>query len=182
MKRTLLFVLALAVIPVGVDAQAPDLEETRARAEQGNVVAQYNLGVMYRDGDGVPEDDAEAVRWFRLAAEQELLEAQYNLGVMYRDGDGVPADYVEAVRWFRLTAEQGYASAQNNLGVAYQAGRGVPEDYVLAYMWWNLAAAQGDEAAQGNKDGLEQRMTREQIAEAQRLSREWLEAHSPGGN
>ena len=64
----------------------------------------------------------------------------------------------------------------------YANGEGVPEDYVLAYMWWNLAAAQGYEDAQGNKDRLEQRMTREQIAEAQRLSREWLEANPPGGN
>ena len=63
----------------------------------------------------------------------------------------------------------------------YAAGRGVPEDIVLAYMWWNLAAAQGDEVAQENKDIIEQQMTRAQIAEAQRLSREWLEAH-PGGN
>jgi hypothetical protein len=63
----------------------------------------------------------------------------------------------------------------------YANGEGVPEDYVLAYMWWNLAVAQGYEDAQGNKDRLEQRMTREQIAEAQRLSREWLEAH-PSGN
>ena len=68
MKRTLLFVLALAVIPVGVDAQAPDLEETRARAEAGEAIAQYTLGYMYAEGDGVPEDDVEAVRWFTLAA------------------------------------------------------------------------------------------------------------------
>ena len=58
----------------------------------------------------------------------------------------------------------------------------MPEDIVLAYMWWNLAAAQGDEVAQENKDIIEQQMTREQIAEAQRMSREWIEAHPPGGD
>jgi TPR repeat protein len=68
MKKALLFVFALAVIPVGVDAQAPDLEEMRALAEQGDANAQYNLGVSYANGLGVPEDDAEAVRWYRLAA------------------------------------------------------------------------------------------------------------------
>jgi len=62
----------------------------------------------------------------------------------------------------------------------YAAGRGVPEDIVLAHMFYNLAEAQGQENAQVNKGVIEQRMTREQIAEAQRLSREWLEAHSPG--
>ena len=64
----------------------------------------------------------------------------------------------------------------------YANGEGVPRDYVLSYMWSNLAAAQGYETAQGNKDAVEERMTREQIAETQRLSREWLEAHPPGGN
>jgi hypothetical protein len=64
----------------------------------------------------------------------------------------------------------------------YELGEGVPEDIVLAYMWYNLAAAQGNETAQSNKDRTERRMTREQIAEGQRMSREWLEAHPPGGN
>ena len=146
MKKALPLALALAVIPVGVDAQAPDLEEMRARAEQGDARAQFNLGVMYATGDGVPEDDAEAVRWYRLAA------------------------------------EQGYARAQSNLGAMYALGTGVPEDDVLAYMWANLAAAQGDENARKLKDLLAEDMTREHIAEAQRLSREWIEAHPPGGN
>ena len=101
---------------------------------------------------------------------------------MYARGEGVLEDDVEAVRWYRLAAEQGHAGAQANLGFMYSNGAGVPEDAVLAYMWWNLAAAQGHEAAQGNKDIAEEEMTREQIAEGQRLSREWLEAHPPGGN
>ena len=158
MKKTLLFALALAVIPVGVDAQVTPsascadispssaLEDVRSCAEQGYAVAQTRLGRMHATGEGVPEDYAEAIRWFRLAAEQGDADAQYNLGIMYANGDGIA------------------------------------EDNVLAYMWYNLAADQGSESAQSNKDILEQQMTRAQIAEAQRLSREWLEAHPPGGN
>ena len=101
---------------------------------------------------------------------------------MYGTGRGVPQDFVEAARWFRLAAEQGSAIAQYNLGDMYGNGEGVPEDIVLAYMWYNLAAAQGNEVAQDSKDILEQYMTSEQIAEAQRLSREWIEAHPPSGN
>jgi len=101
---------------------------------------------------------------------------------MYTNGDGVPEDDAEAVRWYRLAAEQGYANAQNNLGARYASGEGVPEDDVLAYLWYNLAAAQGNENAPGNKDRLELGMTREQIAEAQRLSTEWIEEHPTGGN
>ena len=178
MKKTLLLALALAVIPDGVDAQAPDQSLVRA-AEQGNPIAQSNLGRMSRTGEGVPQNHAEAVRWYRLAAEQGHASGQNGLGFMYSNGRGVPENDVEAVRWYRLAAEQGLATAQYNLGDQYDRGEGVPEGIVLAYMWWNLAAAQGNESAQRNKDRAESRMTREQIAEAQRLSRERIEAHPP---
>jgi TPR repeat protein len=72
---------------------------------------------MYDKGEGVPEDDAEAVKWYRLAGEQGNASAQTNLGFMYDKGYGVPKDDAEAVRWYRLAAEQGYASAQFNLGL-----------------------------------------------------------------
>ena len=90
MKKALLFVLALAVIPVGVDAQGTELAQLRALAEQGNAVAQYNLGFRYANGDGVPQDNAEAVRWWRLAAEQGNAVAQYNLERLSDGGEGAP--------------------------------------------------------------------------------------------
>ena len=123
MKKYLLLPLALAVISVvGVDAQVPDLEEMRVLAEQGDAIAQYNLGFMSASGRGVPEDDVEAVRWYRLAADQGYAIAQYNLGLMYYNGDGVPEDDVEGVRWVRLAAEQGLAPAQYGLGFMYESG------------------------------------------------------------
>ena len=125
---------------------------------------------MYATAEGVPEADAEAVRWYRAAAEQGDVSAQYNLGVMYDNGESVPEDDAEAVRWFRAAAEQGDASAQYNLGFMYAIGEGVPEEYVLAYAWMNLAGAQGHDGAQEAKDRLSRRMTREQVARAQELS------------
>ena len=92
---------------------------------------------------------------------------------MYENGNGVPQDYAEAVKWYRKAADQGYARAQNNLGVMYNRGQGVPQDYVMAHMWFNLAAALGDEKALKTRDALAKNMTSEQIAEAQRLAREW---------
>ena len=92
------------------------LEDLRARAEQGDASAQFILGVRYANGEGIPEDDREAVRWYRLAAEQGNTSAQSNLGTMYATGRGVPEDDREAVRWYRLAAEQGDATAQLNLG------------------------------------------------------------------
>ena len=113
----------------------------------------------------------------RSRAEQGDAAAQAELGSLYGQGNCVPQDHAEAVRLFRLAADQGDALAQVNLGLMYANGEVVPEDYVLSYMWFNLAAAQGNESAQSNKDSLEQGMTREQIAEAQRLSREWMAEH-----
>ena len=103
-------------------------------------------------GEGVPEDDTEAVRWYRLAAEQGHARAQYNLGaraqynlgVMYANGEGVPEDDAEAVRWYRLAAEQGLARAQLFM---YAKGEGVPEDDAEAVRWWRRAAEQGHASA-----------------------------------
>ena len=77
--------------------------------------AQYFLGVMYRDGQGVPKNYKTAVKWFRLAAKQGHADAQTSLGVMYQDGKGVPKNDKTAVKWYKLAAEQGDADAQNNL-------------------------------------------------------------------
>jgi len=124
----------------------------------------------------------ETLRWSRLAAEHGYARAQYSLGYAYANGFGVPEDDVEAVRWWRLAAEQGNARGQYSLEFMYANGEGVPEDHVLAYMWVNLSAVQGNETGQSFKDLIEKVMTSEQIAEAQRLSREWIAAHPPGGN
>jgi TPR repeat protein len=111
-------VAVLVALAVGapVQAQTPEIDALRARAEAGDAEAQFNLGTVYADGEGVPQDDAEAARWFRLAADQGHANAQTNLGIMYRYGVGVPQDRAEAVRWFRLAADQGLGEAQNNLG------------------------------------------------------------------
>lgn len=156
---------------------ATPLGELRQCGEDGHVEAALLLGIIYSSASDVPRDYAEAIRWFRMAAEQNLASAQLILGSMYYEGEGVPADHAEALRWFRLAAEQGDASAQSSLGFMYGAGEGVPQDFVVAYMWYNLSAAQGDERAKTNRAIIAPKMTREQIAEAQKLSREWLERH-----
>ncbi len=150
----------------------------RKAAEQGYADAQFKLGVMYSDGQGVPQDDAEAVRWYRKAAEQGVAIAQFILGDKYSEGRGVSKDYVETVRWWRKAAEQGFAVAQHNLGLMYGNGQGVPEDYVQAHMWYDLAASgfppgEARDRAARKRDKVAERMTPEQVAEAQKLAREW---------
>ncbi len=132
---------------------------------------------MYAKGRGVPQDDAEALNWYRLAAEQGNARAQHYLGVMYAKGKGVPQDDAEALKWYRLAAEQGYAAAQYNLGVMYATGQGIPQDYVQAYMWFDLSArysegVERDRMVQ-NRDVIASYLTPAQLAEAQKLAREW---------
>ena len=114
------------------------------------MTAQNNLGMMYVNGDGVPKDSSEAVKWFRMAVEQDFADAQNNLGWMYLEGDGVPKDSAEAVKWFRKAVEQGNADAQKNLGLMYANGDGVPKDNSEAVKWFRMAAEQGNAGAQCN--------------------------------
>ncbi len=103
--------------------ETPSTANQRA-AEPTDATAQYNLGVRYQRGQGVPQDYAEAMKWFRKAADQGNSEAQFNLGVMYADGQGVPQDHAAATTWYRKAADQGDADAQVNLGLIYYNGIG----------------------------------------------------------
>jgi uncharacterized protein len=119
-------------------------------------------------------DYAFALRIIRPLADQGIAGAQQALGAMYLEGfDGSP-DAAAAVSWFRKAADQGHALAQYGLGAVYYDGRGAPQDYVLAHMWFNLAAATGMvDSAAGDRDMVAAKMTPAQIAEAQKLAREW---------
>jgi len=181
---TVTIILGMLILPVfPQDEPPPNAEATREaleeivaleeRAKQGHAPSQYVVGLM----EDVAKNYSEAVRWFRAAAEQGFASAQESLGSMYYNGHGVSQDYKEAVRWSRAAAEQGHSGAQNNLGVKYDRGQGVPQDYIQAHMWFNLAASnltgEDRESAATNRDSIAEKMTSEQIAEAQRLAREW---------
>ena len=94
---------------------AGELEELIKAGERGDAGAQFLLGNRYDHGQGVPEDDAEAARWFLSAAQQGHAIAQYYLGYMYAQGDGIPRDNARAMHWYRLAAERGHAGAKERL-------------------------------------------------------------------
>ena len=170
--------ILVLILACATPSQSTEIEHLRSGAEQGNPDAQFSVGVMYDTGEGVPQDYQEAVRWFHMAAEQGHASAQYNLGLLYASGvAGVRQDYQEAVKWYRLAAEQGHASAQYYLGRRYTKGEGVPQDYIQAHKWVNLAASRatlgGEVLYRSGRDELAELMTASQIAEAQRLAREW---------
>jgi alpha/beta superfamily hydrolase len=106
------------------------------------------VGVCYENGDGVENDAAAAVRWYRMAAVAGNAQAQYNLGVCFDNGRGVEKDAVAAVHWYRKAAEAGDVQAQYNLGVCYNNGDGVEKDAAAAVSWYQMAADVEYDAAQ----------------------------------
>ena len=124
------------------------MREWRPLAEAGDARAQHYLGIMYANGEGVAQDDRQAVYWFQKSAKQGNAQSQYHLAGMYANGEGVPEDDPQAVFWFRKSAKQGDARAQFNLGVMYEFGEGVPEDDRQAVNWYQQAAEQGYARAQ----------------------------------
>lgn len=127
---------------------ATALARIRPLAGQGDANAQSMLASMYFDGSGVPQDDREAAKWYRLAADQGDEAGQYFLGIMYGNGRGVPKNYVEAARWWQRAAEQGNVAAAKDLAFLYTKGLGVPIDAAAAAKWYRRAAYQDDPDAQ----------------------------------
>jgi TPR repeat protein len=151
MTRLLLIIMTAMMLSVGT-AWAGPVEDGRAAEAHGDLEA--------------------AAKWFRLAAEEGNVGAQEKLGSMYVDGRGVPRDYNEALKWYRLAVVQGGQYAAQYLGYMYSGGLGVPQDYVRAHMWFNLGARSGNAASVAARASLEQKMSPQQIAEAQKMARE----------
>jgi len=160
------------------EAARKRFESVKAEAEKGDPDFQYELGYCFYDGKGVTKNPGESVRWFRLAAEQDHVGAQNDLGVRYLGGWGIAKDLSEAAKWLRKAAEQGDAGAQFNLGNMYVEGKGVAKDFVAAYKWLNLAVAGAEDERfrkyyLAGRSEVEAQMYPSQIAEAQRLAREF---------
>jgi len=164
------------------------VEQYRKAVEQNDAQAQFNLGLCYANGNGVAKDEADAAKWYRKAAEQNLATAQVMLGFSYYQGLGSPRDYSQAVMWFQKAAEQGNAFGQAMLGAFYGDGIGVPINDIQAYKWISLSLAhewRNDISASTDADTVQSaialtfkkvqsRMSREEIAQAQRLSAAFL--------
>lgn len=175
--RTVLVALLMAMMLAGT-ACTPEPTDTtkvaqpptqKSDAERLEAVAAYERG-----------DYATALQLFLPLANGGDAGGQLGLATMYDEGNGVPQNYAEAAKWYRKAADQGYPAAQVNLGLMYGMGQGVLQDYVEAHKWLNLAAsrAPASEAdtrnrASSGRDLIASQMTTQQMAEAQKLAREW---------
>ncbi|HEY7290012.1 MAG TPA: tetratricopeptide repeat protein [Vicinamibacterales bacterium] len=160
-------IASLAFAPVGAaqverevferfPANTPEeVQRLRAAAEQGDVDAQNDLGLLLRFGaafyqrSGVEQDKNAAVAWFRRAAAQGLDRAQYNLALCLLTGEGVEKSATEAFMWQSRAAAQGRPQPQYSLGLMYLNGEGVPQNAALGLEWVRKAAAQQLPAALG---------------------------------
>lgn len=145
-------------------------KELRKSAEAGDLEAQNRLGIVYSEG---LQDYTQAKRWFEKAAGRGHTGAQVNLGTLYLQGNGAPQSDQMALFWFRRAAEQRDPLAFAKLGLMYAQGRGVPQDFIKAHMWYSLSAAHGEKRSAEAREALARQMTPAQLAEAQRLARDW---------
>lgn len=122
---------------------ATALKEWQPLAEQGDANAEYNIGLLYARGQGVPQDYAKALAWYQKAAEQDVPAAEYNLGVMYANGQGVTANPAEAKKWFLKAEQKGVGEAVEGLAAVYGDNGAVSESPAELEKWYREAAAKG---------------------------------------
>lgn len=146
-----LYTLAMTY-ETGVGGVKQDLKEAarlyKVAAEAGYAPAQYKIGLMNEEGEGVLRNFNEAERWYRAAAKQDYTLAQSSLARLYYYGEKVAQDYPEAVALARLAAEGGDAEAQLILGKMYYSGQGVPQNYKDSAYWFKQGAVRGLDVAQ----------------------------------
>jgi TPR repeat protein len=120
------------------------------------------------------DDHHFTVQLYQESAENGEADAQYKLGLLYLTGNGALQDFAEAAKWLKRAAEQGYALAQYELGLIYRTGYGLAIDHVQSYVWLNLAAAAGIQEAVATRDEVMRSLSNKQLAQAQKMAREWL--------
>lgn len=114
-----------------------------------------------------------------LAEGSDHAFAQYYVGMMHLQGQGVPQDYKAAAAWFRKASEQSIPQAQFKLGSLYMNGQGLPQDYEFAYSWFRVGAIHGHKKSIDAIAGARDKLSEEEMKEAEKLSLEFIEKYGP---
>lgn len=125
------------------------LELITKAADLGDAESQYNLGLLYMDGELVPKDVKKAAQLWKKAADLGHAMVQFNLGLMYHSGDGVEKSYKQALKYWKMASKQGDVRASENIAVMYEEGQGSRVNTTKAAQFWNIALGQGSEKAKG---------------------------------
>ena len=153
------------------------VELWRPIAEAGDFVAQYYMGFVYGQGQGVEQDVVKSVRWYEMAGKQGYTPALHHLGLIFATGEGVEENDTVAVRWFRMAAELGHASSQLSMGVHFDNGEGVPENKVEAYAWVTISATQGHLQAERLKLFMESDLPPQTLEQGLELARKYWDLY-----
>ena len=151
-------------------------ESLQIAVDKGHSAARLPLAAMYRDGMGVEQDPAKALRLFTISAREGYPSAQFTLGAMYRAGEGASVNYKLAKKWFLAAARQGDEGSQNNLGTMYEAGRGVRSSQITALMWYEVATANGSERGGINYKRLSRKLSEEDVLKAKKQAQNCLQS------
>lgn len=147
--------------------------EWRQPARDGDVRAQYGMGLVAYHGSENFKNFMRAAHWFHKAASQDYGPAQYYLGRLYDRGQGVRRNSEKALRWYRRAAKQGETRAQLRLGVIFIKGDGVVRDDRQAHMWFNLAAESGNAMARKYRDRIARRLEQGDLQAARQMAQVW---------
>lgn len=155
------------------------LATLRPLAEQGDVSAQYAVGIANYQGLGTPQDFTLAMKWFSRAAAQDLAPAEYCVGVMLAHGEGVRANPAAAIAWYKRAVAHGYGPAFHNLAVQYGEGRGVSQDMAVSLAYFMVSAERGVAQDAATRDMLMLNLKPDKVAAARALARSLREAIKP---
>ena len=135
----------------------------------GDDKAQYNLGIMYKKGLGVPVNKNEAFGWFFLSANQGNILANYALGHAYLKGSGIKKNYKSALKAFKYAALREHPSSRLIIGNMYSQGQGVFVSFPRAFLWWSLAQDLNIGGASQNIDMIKKKISRDQYSKAKEM-------------
>ena len=138
-------------------------------ANLGDDNAQYNLGIMYKKGLGVPINNNEAFRWFFLSANQGNILANYALGHSYLKGSGIKKNYKLAFKAFKYSALREHPTSRLIIGNMYYKGQGVIVSYPRAFLWWSLAKDLNIDGASQNIEMIKKKMSKDQYSKAKEM-------------
>jgi len=142
-------------------------------AEQGNSLAQANVGAFYFMGRGTEKNTDKAVLWLGRASKSGDLIGLFNLAYLYAQGEGVPQDLSKAANLYKQASELGHYPSQSRLGYMYASGEGVEKDRVQAYLWLTLASQHGIGTALDALESVVREMSSEEKAQGAQLFDQW---------
>ncbi len=150
------------------------VETLRQAALGGSAKSQYELGGLFEYGQGVKQNDSEAVYWYEKSAAQDFASAQYRLAILYDNGWGSPANKEKAFELYNAAAEKGVELAQHDLAIVYFQGSGTVKNLEQAYKWLRIAELSGNALMQKHLKLVAAEMSLEEIEKAKELAAIWF--------